>query len=562
LEIKMHDDRLKWWDLPLRVLAMGMVILLLVGSPIYVFRDKLPDFSSTPPEQNWLLFLTAILVLGVGVGIALFLWWLTDRFFRLVINDKLTAESMTALKDLPMGLPEGTVRAVLALIVAVIGIPLLLFSSILKLEQPIAGYINGIITGVFAFYFGTRVSAGSVPTQAIDKIAGAQQQALAKAEDAATSKAQAAQALTEADNAKVQAASAQDEAVAAKQQLAQANSDVDVAKQQLATAQQDAQNAQAATGFDSTLSEAARHIALAQTILQTFGSALPSGILPPEAANVLNKAQSVVAALQGVTASNATPDQVTQLGQVVTDLTGSDSPLGTLFKTAAPLLTSVVPIAGLGPAGALAALLGLGVRLGSSQFQRWRARVLAAPLAQGLVEFGTVTPELITAALRNAPLLRTALASVPANQIGLLLSNVLSAPNATQQLVTAFGPGGSTQAGLIANADDAERGLEELRHAVLALYSANDVQDGTVQDVKSALTSATQPDIGATDVQTALKSLSAAGLNSLIDNVAGISAKPGGTEQQRAAFDALVTLVDTARRQQIDLATAIAELHQ
>ena len=558
----MQDDRLTWWDLPLRVLAMGVVILLLVGAPVYVLRDRLPDFSSAPPQQNWLLFLIAILVLAVGVGMALFLWWLTDRFFRLVINDKLSAESMTALKDLPMGLPEGTVRAVLALIVAVVGIPLLLFSSVLRLDQPVAGYINGIITGVFAFYFGTRVAAGSVTSQAVDKIAGAQQQALAKAEDAATSKAQAVQARTEADNAKAQLAGAQGEADVAKQQLAQANSDADDVQQKLASAQQDAQNAQAATGFDSTLSEAARHIALAQTILQTFGPALPPGILPSEATNVLNKARSVVTALQGVTASNATPDQVTQLAQAVTDLTGNDSPLGKLFNTAAPLLTAVVPIAGLGPAGALAALLGLGVKLGSSQFQRWRTRVLAAPLAQGLVEFGTVTPELITAALRNAPLLRTALASVPANQIGLLLANILSAPDATQRLLAAFGPGGSTQAGLIANADDAERGLEELRHAVLALYSANDVQDSTVLDVTSALASATQPDISAANVQTALKSLSAAGLNSLIDNVAGISAKPGGTEQQRAAFDALVTLVDTARRQQIDLATAIAELHQ
>ncbi|BDC46008.1 hypothetical protein [Paraburkholderia terrae] len=558
----MQDDRLKWWDLPLRVLAMGVVILLLVGAPIYVFRDRLPSFNSTPPEQNWLLFLTAILVLGVGVGIALFLWWLTDRFFRLVTNTNLTTESLVALKDLPMGLPEGTVRAVLALIVAVIGIPLLLFSSILRLEQPIAGYINGIITGVFAFYFGTRVAAGNVSAQAVDKIAGAQQQALAKAEDAATSKAQAVQAQAEADNAKAEAATAHGEAVTAKEQLAQANTDADVVKQQLVTAQQDVQNAQAATGFDSTLSEATRHIALAQTILQTFGPALPPGILPPEAANVLNNAQSVVAALQGVTAGNATPDQVTQLAQAVTDLTGKNSPLGNIFNTAAPLLTSVVPIAGLGPAGALAALLALGVRLGSSQFQRWRARVLSAPLAQGLVEFGTLTPELISAALRNAPLLRTALASVPANQIGLLLSNILSAPDATQQLLAAFGPSGTTQAGLISNADDAGRGLEELRHAVLALYSANDVQDSTVQDATNALTSATQPDISGSDVQTALKSLSAAGLNSLIDNVAGISTRPGGTEQQRAAFDALVTLVDTARRQQIDLGTAIAELHQ
>ncbi|MCW8085062.1 hypothetical protein [Sabulicella glaciei] len=70
-----------------------------------------------------------------------------------------TPEQVAALRDLPMALPEGTVRAVLALVAGIVGLPLLLFSQALALNEAVAGYANGIIAGVFGYYFGARSTA-------------------------------------------------------------------------------------------------------------------------------------------------------------------------------------------------------------------------------------------------------------------------------------------------------------------------------------------------------------------------------------------------------------------
>ena len=101
----------------------------------------------------------ALLVFSTGLAFAGFLWWLAARSFALLRDPATTPEQVAALRDLPMALPEGTVRAVLALIVGVVGLPILLFSQALALNDAVAGYVNGIIAGVFGYYFGARSTA-------------------------------------------------------------------------------------------------------------------------------------------------------------------------------------------------------------------------------------------------------------------------------------------------------------------------------------------------------------------------------------------------------------------
>lgn len=101
----------------------------------------------------------ALLVFATGLAFAGFLWWLAARSFALLRDPATTPDQMAALRDLPMALPEGTVRAVLALIVGVVGLPILLFSQALALNDAVAGYVNGIIAGVFGYYFGARSTA-------------------------------------------------------------------------------------------------------------------------------------------------------------------------------------------------------------------------------------------------------------------------------------------------------------------------------------------------------------------------------------------------------------------
>jgi len=101
----------------------------------------------------------ALLVFCTGLAFAGFLWWLAARSFAMLQDPATTPDQVAALRDLPMALPEGTVRAVLALIVGVVGLPILLFSQALALNDAVAGYVNGIIAGVFGYYFGARSTA-------------------------------------------------------------------------------------------------------------------------------------------------------------------------------------------------------------------------------------------------------------------------------------------------------------------------------------------------------------------------------------------------------------------
>ena len=406
-----------------------------------------------------------------------------------------------------------------------------LFSQAVGTDPAIAGYVNGIITGVFGFYFGTRTTG--VPAQAVEKISEANREALQQTKIAA--------AATETAN------QAQNVADAAKQDLNDAEQRADASSSQV----------ERAGKFDATLSTLKRHLGISKTLLVTLGPLLPKGLLPDDLDKTIDAADRAVTAVQGVTAATATGDQLAALTDAFEALTGTGkSPLGALLGRAAPLFQTVLPaIPGLGAAAGLATLISLGVKLGSSQFQRWRARVLAAPLAQGLIEFGALSPELVRSALNRAPLLHSKLADQPPGIVdGILLDAVLR-DDGPQRLQKAYGPSGTETAGLLSDAD-VEAGLAELRQALLALYGASDVQDATLNQIKSTLAASANHELASAAVQ----GLNARDANRLIDAASGISAKPGVPWDQAAAFDALVMLTDSARRDNVDLVRAIAEV--
>ncbi|MBI3346108.1 MAG: hypothetical protein HY020_02725 [Burkholderiales bacterium] len=524
-----------WEDLlrlPLQIVMIGGAVTLVgymlqhgVGMPALSalqFEDK---------EKSGLRLVVAVLIFGVGIGAAVFLWWLSARFFALIEGKSLDTAGLAAMKDLPMGLPEGTVRAVLALVVAVVGLPLLLFSNAVGMDTAIAGYVNGIITGVFGFYFGTRTTG--VPAQAVEKIAEDNREAL--------------QQTKIASDAKESASQAQSEAQAAKEDLGEAEQRADASSDQV----------QRAGKFDATLSTLKRHLGLSKTMLFTLGPLLPKGLLPDDLDKTIDAAERAVTAVQGVTAATATGDQLAALTDAFESLTGSGkSPLGALLQRASPLLQTVLPaIPGLGAAAGLATLISMGVKLGSSQFQRWRARVLAAPLAQGLIEFGALSPELVRSALNRSPLLSAKLADQPPGIVNGILLDAVLRDDGPQRLLKAYGAAGTEAAGLLSDAD-IDAGMAELRQSLLALYGASDVQDATLNQIKATLSASGNPEIATAAVQ----NLTARDANRLIDAASGISAKPGVPWDQAAAFDALVMLTDTARRDNVDLVRAIAEV--
>ncbi len=288
--------------------------------------------------------LAALLVFLVGLGFAGFLWWLASRCFTLLRDPATTPEQLSALRDLPLALPEGTVRALLALIVGVIGLPLLLFSQSLALNDAIAGYVNGIIAGVFGYYFGARST--SPDTQAARRLGDALE-----------------------GQTRVNAALRESEA-AAREAAAQATGPAIAAE---------------------AIARLERHLGVARLLVQRIGPGLPAGLIPPQAEAMLAQAE------QALAAARTLPD-LGALQAATAALTGRDGPLPALLRAASPLLPAA------GPIGGLALLLGLGWNLGAAAWRRFRARLLDAPHDPALFEPGAITPASAELRLAASPI--------------------------------------------------------------------------------------------------------------------------------------------------------------
>ena len=324
--------------LPLKILLSGLAALTILGLG-QGLGLQLPALSAAPQSM------AAFLVFLVGIAFAGFLWWLASRCFALLRDPATTPEQIAALRDLPLALPEGTVRAMLALIVGVIGLPLLLFSQTLALNDAIAGYVNGIIAGVFGYYFGAR-STGP--------------------------EAQTARRLGEA----LQGEQRTNESLRASEAAAREAA---------------IQATQPALAADA-IARLERHLSVARVLIQRIGPALPAGLIPPQAAGLLAQAE------QALAAARTLPD-LAMLRAATAGLTGRDGPLPALLRAAAPLL----PMAG-GPLAGVALLLGLGWNLGAAAWRRFRARLLEAPHDPALFEPGAITPASAELRLASAPI--------------------------------------------------------------------------------------------------------------------------------------------------------------
>lgn len=260
--------------------------------------------------------------------------------------------------------------------------------------------------------------------------------------------------------------------------------------------------------------------------------------------------------MRNLSKKDVTPDQLDELNQVVNILTGATSPLSVLLSKAAPLVAPAMPA--LGPIAGIVMLLGVGAKLGSDQFKRWRARVLAAPLAQGLVESGTLTLPLTRAALENAPAAIPFFAARPPAEVDSVLANVLAADDPVSVLNEAYGPNGNVAADIVHDGEQATSIVTALQQSLLALYGKGDITEEIASKVRASLTSPASQALGAASA--ALSNLSATDINQLINLVSGVSSMVANPADSRAAFDLLIMLVDAARRANVDFVQAIADL--
>ncbi len=435
--------------LPLRIFLIGLSVILLfavwgwLGLPsagsLVAWFAVAPDLK--PARLNLSAALAALMVMTSALSVVGLLWWLIDRYFGLVSKGKVAVD-LSAMRDLPMGLPDGTIRSVLALFVAVVGLPILIFSNILHLDNAIAGYVNGIIAGVFGFYFGSRTT--SAATQAVTQ-------------------AVAAGRLLDANNA------------AAVAKIATIESERDAALR-------DGQK-------DPVVDTLTRQLEIASVLADPIGPLLPPGLLPANLGDAVAAGQSALVALGSGTPGPETLQRAKDAAAALT----APSALAQLIKTAAPH-------AGASPA-TLAALLALGWKLGAPAFQRWDTLLLGAPVTATVIDAGTVTQDEIAAALAAAeamPAAWTAAMKLPG--FTARLPDLVMAADAVDRLWAEFSAPATTDNGAFDNRDQIMAGLESLRRQILAGRFGRDLVADVVKPVLAGLARTADADLQATGV--------------------------------------------------------------
>jgi hypothetical protein len=243
--------------------------------------------------------------------------------------------------------------------------------------------------------------------------------------------------------------------------------------------------------------------------------------------------------LEGVKAGPDAEARLTEASGALAGLIGAQ-PLAPLLRAAASLLPAGTA---LGPIGAVATVIGLGWHFGAAEYQRWRARVLAAPFAPQLFDAGLITPSSAELRMEACPIFAHAFKDVKTRPgfFADLLSKV-SQDDAPARLWAEYGadaarfPGGQAEV---------EAGLQEFRAALLADLSARDTTPAKIAAALAplALPTGTLPSVEQ--------------VNSLIDE----AGKAGQDQPEaRAAFEALVMLTGHLRDRKLDPVKLMAEV--
>jgi len=485
-------------DLPLRILAIGIVIIGLFG--LAQWSGVLNVLTLAPDNPT----VIAALIFAVGLTVLGFLWYVTGQGFSLLRSPDITPERLSVMKELPLGLPEGTVRAVLALIVGVIGLPLILFMHPLGIPEGTTALVANIITGVFAFYFGQRTGGSDGQT--------------ARALSGTIGTLQADKSRLETDN----------------QQLATVNTTL---------------AAVASTTLGQTVAAEVdridRYVGLADTLATVLGPVLPKGLVPEGVGAIISQARNVTAGIKALSQGELTSDTLAKLTSTSQGLLRDTGLPALLAKAGGALL----PIAGTaGPIAGVAMLLSIGWNLEAAQYRRWRARILTAPWDPALIDPGVITAVTAETALPRCPIFNAAFARIK-DQAGFyptLINDVLS-DDAVERLWGKYGQ----DAAMFANEGVLRDGVTEFRMALLADQAARDIDDATIAEATQALNASPNPALHVTTPPPPAEVAKA------LDAIATDSQVP---EDSTAALHALVMLVGTAREKGIDLPKLLSEL--
>jgi len=283
---------------------------------------------------------TIFFLLLVIIGAIFYMQSLQKRFFNGCVQNNQIQKFFEA----PAGLPEGTIRAVLALMIVSVSLFFIVFQFFFSDGKDIPQGLMTLLTAVVAFYFANR--------------AGSQAAAGAVAKE-------------------TQGLLAQRDAAVKDQQKTKADSIISKVSKAL-------QVTQAASVF---LPEKMRkdYDALAsklQTGLSTAESLL-KGDNPGEAANLVSGA----------------------LGEF-----NRNNPVFQAVAKALPEFTRVLGVS-VPALGLISALVGVGVKIGTARYQKWKMRILQAPITAANLEIQPIDGLMAERLFRGNPVLERAFAT-------------------------------------------------------------------------------------------------------------------------------------------------------
>lgn len=371
--------------MPDRLLAP--TLLLLLSSPALAQQVIVGGTAAAAPETAWI----------VGGGIGLVLALLATLIILLHRSIRRSAEwcgeplpgasaadiqearlkAFALVQGMPLGVPEGTVRACIGLFIIILGVAAIVFQRQLGLGT--TGELAGLLGTVLGFYFGTRSTSGD------------REAAREATRTAAEKTAEAASARQRADAALAREGEIRAEA---------------------------ARTVETASQARAALANAERIAANARTIAEVVASVAPDLPLARTAARVTTLADSALAVVRstasGTVDTAAVAEAASRASSLVAEISGND-PLAKLISTAAGGLsgalkgaTGLVATLG-GPIGLAGAVLMGAVgafRIGTEHYRRWVARVLDRPYGLDLYPEGLSDAAMALAALEVAPIFR------------------------------------------------------------------------------------------------------------------------------------------------------------
>ena len=255
-----------------------------------------------------------------------------DASFRL--------STLASYCDLPLGVPRGTVRALLALLIVFGSIAFLALSTAIPDRYKFPDALTGILGAILGFYFGKTNSA--TEGQAVAAMAAAH--------------ADARDAIKQASEAKVQSQSAQAQTAAAKEALENVKAQHD----DLA---------------DSRLEQITGDLQNAAQVGQTLASVLPgaAGEAVGAATTALSNTVTAVTELRKGDLAGAV-----QQALKVVDQAAPNMPVVSVLAKAAqamgPVLGGSIP-----PIALITTIIGIGSKLGSAAYAHWVARIMDQP---------------------------------------------------------------------------------------------------------------------------------------------------------------------------------------